>query len=376
MKVGIMTMHRIPNYGSFMQAFALKKLIESLGHEVIFVDYKIKPDVENRDSLKSQIICLLKNYLKKIYGTKIGNNIYFFIKYHSKSKNVVKKQQIFFSCNDMLGVTNQYHFQTKVDVLVIGSDEVFNCTQLGYNVGYSLELFGKYNKANRVITYAASFGNTTLKKLSFYGITEEIGNLLKKIDAISVRDKNSYTIVKKIAGIKSIYHFDPVLIGDLEDECTYSPTQEKYVIVYGYAYRFTKHECDKILEYAHSFNKKVIAIGEPQLKYDLYICCKPNEVLGYFRNADYVITDTFHGTIFSVITHKKFLTVIRTSNTGVNGNEEKLKSLLADLELEERELLDFNYLGKITDNIDYKKIDLIRKKARNEAIGYLKANIR
>lgn len=375
MKVGIITMHRVPNYGSFMQALSLKRMIELLGHEVFFIDYKVEPDIEHRKSIKSQMKCAKKMLIKRIKGTNIGNKVYLTIKAHSNSKDIVAKQRIFSSCNTMLGVTERYHFRTKVDVLVIGSDEVFNCTQLGYNIGYSLELFGKNNRANRVITYAASFGSTTFEKLDFYGMADDIGKLLSKMDAISVRDENSYSIVKRVSDKESERHLDPVLVGDLEYLFVQVPLYDNFIVLYGYTYRFTKDECNKIVRYAHSLNKKVIAIGEPQYECDDYICCKPDEVLGYFKKADYVITDTFHGTIFSVITHTKFLIVIRPSQVGVSGNEEKIESLLKDLGLEKRRLYDFDYLEKISDNIDYNIVDIIRDEARERTLEYLRTNI-
>ena len=65
----------------------------------------------------------------------------------------------------LLGITDEMNYNPTVDCLVIGSDEVFNCIQKNSNVGYSPELFGKNNHAKKLITYAASFGNTTLEKL-------------------------------------------------------------------------------------------------------------------------------------------------------------------------------------------------------------------
>ena len=69
----------------------------------------------------------------------------------------------------LLGVTTEMNYNPVLDCLVIGSDEVFNCIQKNSNVGYSPELFGKDNHAKRLMTYAASFGNTTLEKLERYG---------------------------------------------------------------------------------------------------------------------------------------------------------------------------------------------------------------
>lgn len=73
------------------------------------------------------------------------------------------------------------------DVLVIGSDEVFNCVQSNPDVGCSMELFGKDSRAKKIISYAASFGNTGIKELKRFDVQDEIAELLKKFTAISVR---------------------------------------------------------------------------------------------------------------------------------------------------------------------------------------------
>ena len=99
----------------------------------------------------------------------------------------------------LLGIADEMNYNPTVDCLVIGSDEVFNCIQKNSNVGYSPELFGKNNHAKKLITYAASFGNTTLEKLEKYKKANEVGALLKKFDAISVRDANSGTIVEPVS---------------------------------------------------------------------------------------------------------------------------------------------------------------------------------
>lgn len=371
MKIGIMTMQRIPNYGSFMQALSLKKIIESLGHQVVFVDYTVEPDIEHRNSNIYKLKYFVKMMNKHIKGTIIGHYIYCLVK-----KNDINKQNIFFSCHNMLGVSNKYHFRTKVDVLVIGSDEVFNCLQPGFNVGYSLELFGKNNNAKRVITYAASFGNTTIDRLEKYGIIEELGKLINNMSAVSVRDDNSLNIIKSISNKEVKIHLDPVLISNIELEHWKNNYLKDYVILYGYRNRFTETECEKIMKFAHSKQCMLISIGEPQIKYDKYICCRPDEILGYFKNASYIITDTFHGTIFSIIMHKKFLTIARPSLDGMGGNEEKIYSLMKYLGLNSRLVIDFDNIEKnIEIYIDYKNIDYIRTKERIKSLKYLSYNI-
>ena len=129
---------------------------------------------------------------------------------------------------------------------MIGSDEVFNCIQKNSNVGYSLELFGKDNHAKRLLTYAASFGNTTLEKLEKYKKADEVGVLLKKFDAISVRDANSGAIVERLTEKKPVYNLDPVLTYDYMNCCDKIPqlrVDEKYLILYAYGKHFMDGDC-------------------------------------------------------------------------------------------------------------------------------------
>ena len=244
-KVGIMSMQRISNYGSFLQAYALKQLIEKMGHSVEFVDYHVEaPVVKDNADYKNKYIRKIQKGVETLHYNAPLSHKLAYIKY----KQSFNRMYI-----PMLGVTDAMNYNPELDCLIIGSDEVFNCIQKNSNVGYSLELFGKDNRAKKLITYAASFGNTTLEKLNRYGKKNEIGNLLKKFDAISVRDTNSGSIVKSLTGRTPSYHLDPVLIYDYMhccDRISRVPTQEKYLILYAYSGRISAREADWISEYA------------------------------------------------------------------------------------------------------------------------------
>lgn len=261
----------------------------------------------------------------------------------------------------------------EVDVLVIGSDEVFNCTQAGENVGYSPELFGKNARAKKIITYAASFGDTTYDKLQRYGVTDDLMKWVSRINNISVRDNNSKEIITSLCKKTPIINLDPVLVGNIEKLKWKKPDLEyEYIVLYGYEYRFSKEECDKILHFAKSENCKVIALGERQFKSDIFIKCRPDEVLGYFSEAKYIITDTFHGSIFSIINHKKFVSLIRKATPQSSGNRQKLGFLLEQLYLQERLINSIDELSeKMHKNIDYVNVDKIREEERNKTMKYL-----
>ena len=226
---------------------------------------------------------------------------------------------------------------------------------------------------------AASFGNTTLEKLQKYGKVNEIGILLRKFDAISVRDINSGTIIEELTGRIPAYNLDPVLTYDYMKCCDKIPQikiEEKYLILYAYAGRISNDEAKWIAEYAKKKKLKIYAIGGIQKCADQFVDCSPFEVLAYFRNAEEVITDTFHGSIFSIITHRPFTTLIRKSVGNSYGNEEKLSDLLKRLELNTRMTTKIESVENINEQvINYEKIDEILKTHRKVARQYLQKNL-
>lgn len=370
-KVGIMSMQRIANYGSFLQAYALKKLIEENGNKVEFVDYHIgNPVITDNVNDNNKFIRKIKKGIETFkYKAPLLHKI-LFIRY---------KQKFIKEYLPLLGIKKQMNYNPELDCLVIGSDEVFNCIQKNTNVGYSLELFGKDNKAKRVISYAASFGNTTINKLREYNKDFEVGTLLKKMDSISVRDENSGQIVKILTDREPIYNLDPVLIYDYINCCDKIPKidlKEKYIILYAYSGRIAEKEAKWIKKYAENKGYKIYAIGGIQNYADKFISCSPFEVLAYFKNAEEIITDTFHGTIFSIITGKKFVTLIRKSVGDSYGNEEKLSDLLKRLSLSNRMTFDISNVEEINRrDIDYGSVFDILTKYRKFAKEYLKNNI-
>ncbi|WP_195454816.1 polysaccharide pyruvyl transferase family protein [Turicibacter sanguinis] len=375
-KVGIMSMHRVYNYGSFLQGYALKTMIEELGCEVEFVDYHVGDcliqDEEKNNGIyklvrESAVVSKFLEYM--LFDAPLVEKIKF-MKY---KKNYARKNF------PILGIKEKPNYNPELDVLVIGSDEVFNCVQSNKNVGFSIELFGANNNANKLISYAGSFGNTTINKLKKYNVEKKVGNLLSKFDAISVRDNNSGKIVKSLTGKEPVYNLDPVLAYDYMNKCNKIPqsvSENNYIILYGYAGRFDKQECKEIRKFAKKYNKKIYCIGGVQDACDKFIDCSPFEVLAYFKNADFIITDTFHGTIFSIITKRKFVTLIRKSEGIGYGNEEKLSDLLERISLTNRKINNIKTLEKYYEqDIDYKEIDEILSIERKKSMEYLKLNI-
>ncbi len=373
-KIGIMSMHRIVNYGSFLQAYALKKTIEDIGYDVEFIDYKIESAITTTRSQKMQ-------YNKIILRNKIYDFVYLlkpfwrFCPLFVRSSLCSRKMYETF-CYDKLGITAKRKYRTKVDTLVIGSDEVFNCMQLNPRVGYSRELFGKDANASKVITYAASFGNTTLDLIDKNGKREELSTLLSNISALSARDGNTGFIMKTLTEKPISYNFDPVLMYDFSNDIPNVVTEENYIVVYAYSGRLTEDEILTIKKFAKERNKKIITIGGYHAFSDKQFFGTPFEMLAHFKNADYVFTDTFHGAIFSIISRRPFVTFIRTSKNGAYGNVEKLTDLLNRLGLSDRIVSNLNeIIEKMARKIDYDFVYRTIMQERQNAKAYLKGNL-
>lgn len=368
MNIGIMSMQRVINYGSFLQAYGLKKTLEKMGHTVQFVDYEIEPpleDEEGKNQEKTSVIKRVLNLLSPSYRA-----------YRREQIKMNRSFEVFMNTFRLnyfpkLGLTEKYNICPRLDLLIIGSDEVFNCTQPGDMVGYSRQLFGKDNRANKLVSYAASFGYTTIERLKRFHIDLEIGDYLSRFDALSVRDKNTQSIVEQLTGIKSLQHIDPVLLYPFEEANDIDIKINNYIVVYAYAGRISDEEARAIRKFADEQNKRIVTLGYYQPFCDEYILASPIEVLAYIRNADFVITDTFHGVVFSIKYQKRFGVIIRESNRN------KISDLLDLFDLQGRkierlEMLSYIVSAEINIGNVQKQIEGERVKAMEYLLNCIK----
>ena len=371
-EVGILSMQRIANYGSFLQAYCLKQMLEELGHRVQFVDYHVGAPLgmSRKEAALGWRRASQKAAEIMAYDAPIYQRLQFlrFKKHFSKCYHPI------------LGLTDAPNYTPKLDTLVIGSDEVFNCAQRNPNVGYSPELFGKNHGARQLLTYAASFGNTTMQDLRQYQKTEELSTFLQDFQALSVRDAHSAQLIRALAGRETCFHLDPVLVYDLTGKCGQIPKiapTEKYLLLYAYSGRISHREACWISDYAHNHALKIYTLGGIQSCGDRFISCDPFSVPAWFRGAELVLTDTFHGTIFSTITQRPFVTLIRKSRQGSYGNEEKLRDLLMRLNLADRGITEIERAKTIWEKpIDFTQTYQIIEQGRKSAYQYLMEQIR
>lgn len=371
MKVAILSMQEVKNYGSFLQAWSLKHNVESFGHTCDFIN--IVPG-EQLGNYRQGKFAKIQKLVSRLWGwdfIKRFNSIYKFQRRFSR--------EFLPELGVCQGEINTNHY----DVVVIGSDEVFNCTQKTW-FGFSVQLFGEGLNAEKVITYAASFGATDVDKLRAIGKKDKVAELLKNISAISVRDNNSLNTVEALIGEIPEKHVDPVFIWDYTHEVrlrvkdnmelllnSFGLKEYKYMIVYTYPGRITdKNEIKAIRDYARENALKLISIGHYFSWCDDVVVPHPFEVLAIFQKAACIVTDTFHGSVFSIKYNKNFCTIIRSMNNN------KLSDLLELLDLKTRIAKSPDKLESILSKpIDY---HLINEKLLNEkkkSLCYLEQNI-
>ena len=372
MRICILSMQRVCNFGSVLQSYSLKKILTELGHEVEFIDI----DSNNRDLVISGDEGI--RFAEDIDGfskhallgrlKKININLPLRV----RNKFIQKRQIKMFLAFQNRVLKLDSNKNTEYDLCVIGSDEVFNCLQAD-DISRTTQLFGNVRQASRVITYAASCGFCTYDKLS-PEMKQRISHAFSKVERFSVRDKNTKEFVSKLTGRSDISeNFDPVFIGNFDKEISRVKLKkempENYCLVYAYPNRIhSKEEIREIKKFCREKKLNIVAIGMQQSWIRDYRVMNPFELLYAFKNADYVITDTFHGAIFSAKYAKKYSIILRDSNRN------KLGDLIERLDIEKHVICS---MKELDDNWQYsenkERIILLEKKGRQETINYLKS---
>lgn len=374
--IGIMSMQRIYNYGSSLQGYALRKLVEEATDDalVYYLDYTPGPPLVKSANFQRNWGGRLRRTFEKLseYG-KTEARVLDKIRFFNHKRRYASK---YFP---LIGISAAPRHEPIIDLQIIGSDEVFNCVQDNINVGYSRDLFGHNAKAKKLISYAGSFGNTTLEKIDACKIREELKEDFLRFDAISVRDINSQEIVEQIVGKMPEIHLDPTLVYPLLQDSNIPENRQrpfKYIIAYGYSGRFSEVENQAIRQYANHIGAKVLAFGGLQSSADEFIDCDPFTLLAYFRDAEAVITDTFHGTIFAIINEVPFATIVRKSHGAGYGNAEKLGYLLSSLGLERRVLSAPSTLTQLMQEaVDFGPVRVLREQQRARTLSYLRSAV-
>lgn len=365
MKACILSMQKVNNMGSLLQSYGLKKYLENEGYEVEFIDIKrIDEDYE----LLGDYTQDFSNEFEKIGVIGKLSRVDQYLFNRIKAKKLLKIQVLNFDIfrKKYLEIGKS---SPKYDLCVIGSDEVFNCLNAGF-WGFTSQLFGNVPEANKVITYAASCGSTNYDALP-NRVACKIRDTFKGISAFSVRDKNTHDFVSNLTKKEVNDNFDPVLVYDFEKEIeksTLPAVPNRYCIVYSYYNRIhTKEEIREITEFCKKHDLTPIAVGSPQFWLRNYVVCTPFQCLKIFQNAEFVITDTFHGTIFSAKYADRFAVMLRASN------KNKLEDLVKKIGVDKHLIRNFKELdGVYSIEKDKKSFDKILELESKRTINYLK----
>ena len=363
--IGILTMHRVINHGSFLQAYALKRIIENnvAQSECHFIDIPISSnnifDWFSKNNL-NRIKLILHRMLRH---TAFCLDVYALWQLEELRSIYIKQLA------EKLNVTNERNYKTKYDSVIIGSDEVFNVTQ-DSPWGSTMLLFGQGINSSNIISYAGSFGDTTLESISNSGLEISIRNGFGNFRALSVRDQNSYSIVRELTGINPYIHRDPVLVYDFTYEIEKSNLNGRYILVYQYPNRISEKSFIKgIKRIAKKRNLKIISTYGYCDWADSNVVLQSFELLRYFRDSAFVITDTFHGCVLSIKYNKQFFVFCRDSN------KNKVSDLLLSYGLENQIVNDDSIFDRINSEIDWSTINSKVIDERKRATEYLVSSL-
>lgn len=358
MKIGILSMQRVKNYGSFLQAYALKIMLEKRGHRVTFLDIEKKKGYNPKKINKlHRLMKRLKNVDLYLYKRII------YSKKNSELNALFENQQKYY-----LGLLDREMKEKSYDMVVIGSDEIFNASSYS-EWGINSQRFGLIPYAGRTISYAASCGYTCSQDMND-AEREEIGKALLMMQDISVRDENTGLFVKELSKREPVYNLDPVLIYDFEDEIKQGERegypQYPYMVVYAYHNRIkSKNEIKAIKSYAKKRKLRTIAIGGSLPWCDEFAVISPFQVLAYFKHAECIVTDTFHGTVIAAKFNKPVAVIVRDSNSN------KLMDLIKRLHIVDSVISDPHELESVfNNNNDYVSCNEIIETGKIEAFSY------
>ena len=339
-----------PNYGSCLQTFALLNAIESLKICGEDCSYQIIPIQLCKDyplyGLSDRLVNLLLKWNRMQYKP-----------FYNKYLNFVKCDYI----RDLSQLNNQF------DAFTCGSDVIWNDT-FNRRVGaYFLDFADKYR-----FSYAASFGKAELSK----DYISYIGDKIDRLNAISVREQSAVQIAKSFTNKPVKVVSDPVLLLDSKkwSEIAISPSlKEPYIFVYA------THLNDTILSFLNKLkavtNLRVVwAVAGPKqaIKRGIFKVQKPDEWLGLLENAEYVVTNSFHATAFSVLFHKKFYTVVYGDKA--KGINVRMNDFLNSMELENRIFSDIPSEIDLSE-IDFSSPDEKIRLMREDSLEYLRQNL-
>lgn len=328
MKIGIVTQPLLNNYGGVLQNYALQTILHRLGHCPVTIDY-----IPPRKPLWKHFVSCIKNaiyfFLGKNSSLKLRRERFERNAYFSEfvSQKIYKTQ--------VLRKYNLKKLDDDIDAFVVGSDQVWRPKYNGKNIKEMFLDFCKGNDEIKRIAYAASFGVDYWE----FGprLTRKCALLAKQFNAVSVREESGVELCRDYLNIDATWVLDPTLLLDKEAYCDLcKDVPKKKNILAAYVLNMTapiSAQCETI---AKERGLDIIFLGS-----DSDSTMKVSEWLALFRDASYVVTDSFHGTVFSIIFEKEFKCMCNQSR-GLARVESLLKLYdSGEIEKKQKESLDW-----------------------------------
>lgn len=329
MKIGILTLFQIHNHGGMLQMFALAAVLKQMGHQIVELTYNrnydfIDSSLHNKYNLSLKSFSVYKQYFQE-------NGI------KKTSFNFKKYQQLNNFKHKNFTFQPLYPAHKDLDAICVGSDEAFSL-----EVGCSPWMYSHTLTAPLLFSYAPSFGQTNTDLIDKRACRELIASGLKRFHYLSVRDFFSAQTVKELTGLEPEIVCDPVLLYGFEKEIkesTVPALPSKYLLIYAYDRNMNApDEVTKIKEYAQKTGLPIVSAGYYHKWADINLNVSPLDLLGVFKRAQCVVTDTFHGSVLSLITNIPFACLMRPINTN------KLTALLETFTAQRAQIKDFKDL--------------------------------
>lgn len=318
-KIGICTLNEACNMGAILQAFAMQETLKNMGYEPEFL------------KLKNCVI-------------------------HDEERVT----QEFIEMRKHLNVSPKYYDpkEDKYDAIIVGSDEIWNVKESSFE---NIDEFWGYNlNAPKIIAYAPGGHKTNAEVFEdHYHGTRNLDNFT----SLSARDTNALDIIKKIAKKDAPLVLDPTFLLDSYEPYMPKCEEKDFILVYGWC--FKEDEKNAIIKFAKSKNLPLYSVGYELDWCDKFIGSDIFKFVSYMKNAKYSITaETFHGTIFSVIFNKQFITMTH--------GRFKSKELVERLRIQDRDCAPDEIEKKLNEKLDYTQINNWIKDEKEKSLNYLK----
>lgn len=302
MKVGIITFHKVNNVGAVLQSMALQNYVNNNICSCELIDFIPNNQVPKQNNINHLVLHIAKSailFLRFYKNKKKENNYIIF-----RNKYMRLSSKTYYGDKEILENPPVY------DLFISGSDQIFNISLSGGSKSYYLSFTNKRPK----MSYASSFGRSKISQEELLLLKKE----LPSFRAISCREKNAIDIIKKETGLPASLVVDPtLLLNELEWSTMVSKVKlpKKFIFVYAMEYSEALKNFISIVKKEKGLAVYTMTGGKSAEKLQGIKCYTfgPSEFLYAIKNATYVITNSFHGTIFSMIFKKSFFCIFHST---------------------------------------------------------------